>query len=301
MNYAQAQEIVQSYTRGRPSKKLIEARQIIKEYEEKAKNEYNKTKEIYTKLKNEEKRLYDKQIREINTMLKNNELSEREHKKIEEFLTDKKKQNDITYKKASNIHISGQFKDMYKSYQFVYDDEKVYENLDLLFYRISKDILYGEDALIKRFNNKLSNKTYYIQFKAIVDYFKPTQDAEAEVYVQTKPRRLLSGMKRNSSIKDMLFNELKNIIFENETRDSGLIVTRVNRIYISICETNTIKVRGYIETPKWLQNKKMTINIKNTDEKCFYYAVALGMLRNKGVDITHIRKHTDKPGIVKRT
>ena len=70
MNYAQAQEIVQSYTRGRPSKKLIEARQIIKEYEEKAKNEYNKTKEIYTKLENEEKRLYDKQIREINTMLK---------------------------------------------------------------------------------------------------------------------------------------------------------------------------------------------------------------------------------------
>ena len=149
-------------------------------------------------------------------MLKNNELSEREHKKIEEFLTDKKKKNDITYKKASNIHISGQFKDMYKSYQFVYDDEKVYENLDLLFYRVSKDILYGNDALIKRFNDKQSNKTYYIQFKAIVDYFKPTQDAEAEVYVQTKPRRLLSGMKRNSNIKDMLFNELKNIIYENE-------------------------------------------------------------------------------------
>ena len=50
----------------------------------------------------------------------------------------KKKQNDITYKKASNIHINEQFKDMYKSYQFVYDDEKVYDNLDLLFYRVHK-------------------------------------------------------------------------------------------------------------------------------------------------------------------
>ena len=29
----------------------------------------------------------------------------------------------------------------------------------------------------------------------------------------------------------------------------------------------------------------MTINIKNTDDKCFYYAVAVGLLINKGVDI----------------
>ena len=31
-------------------------------------------------------------------------------------------------------------------------------------YRVSKDILYGNDALIKRFNDKQSNKAYSVKF-----------------------------------------------------------------------------------------------------------------------------------------
>ena len=33
----------------------------------------------------------------------------------------------------------------------------------------------------------------------------------------------------------------------------------------------------YIDSPKWLKNKKLTINPKNNDYKCFQYAVTLAL------------------------
>ena len=38
---------------------------------------------------------------------------------------------------------------------------------------------------------------------------------------------------------------------------------------------------SYIESPKWLKNKKSTINPKNNDYKCFQYAVTLALNLDK--------------------
>ena len=38
---------------------------------------------------------------------------------------------------------------------------------------------------------------------------------------------------------------------------------------------------SYIDCPKWLQNKKLTINQKNNDYKCFQYAVTLALNLDK--------------------
>ena len=32
---------------------------------------------------------------------------------------------------------------------------------------------------------------------------------------------------------------------------------------------------SYIDSPKWLKNKKSTINPKNKDDKCFQYAITI--------------------------
>ena len=34
---------------------------------------------------------------------------------------------------------------------------------------------------------------------------------------------------------------------------------------------------SFIDSSKWLKNKKVTINPKNNDDKCFQYAVALAL------------------------
>ena len=34
---------------------------------------------------------------------------------------------------------------------------------------------------------------------------------------------------------------------------------------------------SYIDSPKWLKNKKSTINPKNNDDKCFEYALTIAL------------------------
>ena len=46
------------------------------------------------------------------------------------------------------------------------------------------------------------------------------------------------------------------------------------------CKLHKISLnRGgsYTNSPKWLENKKATINPKNNDAKCFQYAVAVAL------------------------
>ena len=35
--------------------------------------------------------------------------------------------------------------------------------------------------------------------------------------------------------------------------------------------------KSYIDSPKWLKNKKDTINPKNNDDKCFQYALTVAL------------------------
>ena len=47
---------------------------------------------------------------------------------------------------------------------------------------------------------------------------------------------------------------------------------------IMILTKQTINRGGsYIDSPKWLKDKKSTINPKNNDDKCFQYAVTLAL------------------------
>ena len=53
---------------------------------------------------------------------------------------------------------------------------------------------------------------------------------------------------------------------------------------------------SYIESPKWLKDKKCTINQKNTDNKCFQYAATLALNFNN-IDKHHQRISKIKPFI----
>ena len=49
----------------------------------------------------------------------------------------------------------------------------------------------------------------------------------------------------------------------------------VNFLYYDFNKIKLNRGGSYIESPKWLKNKKSTINPKNNDYKCFQYAVTL--------------------------
>ena len=51
----------------------------------------------------------------------------------------------------------------------------------------------------------------------------------------------------------------------------------VNFLYNDFNKTSINRGGSYIDSPKWLKDKKSTINPKNNDDECFQYAVTLAL------------------------
>ena len=55
----------------------------------------------------------------------------------------------------------------------------------------------------------------------------------------------------------------------------------VNFLYYDFNKISINRGGSYIDSPKWLKNKRSTINPKNNDYKCFQYAVTLALNLDK--------------------
>ena len=70
---------------------------------------------------------------------------------------------------------------------------------------------------------------------------------------------------------------------EESMRGSEFIFDSVDSLYYSLNKVSLSTSGSYIDSPKWLKNKRTTRNPKNNDDKCFQYAltVALNYEKNK--------------------
>ena len=64
---------------------------------------------------------------------------------------------------------------------------------------------------------------------------------------------------------------------QNKVRGSEFEFDGVNFLYYDFNKTSINRGGSYIDSPKWLKDKKSTINPKNNDDKCFQYAVTLAL------------------------
>ena len=55
------------------------------------------------------------------------------------------------------------------------------------------------------------------------------------------------------------------------------LLTGVNFLYYDFNKISLNRSGSYIDSPKWLKDKKSTINPKINDNKCFQYAVTLAL------------------------
>ena len=88
----------------------------------------------------------------------------------------------------------------------------------------------------------------------------------------------------NDDIIERLFESLLKKYEENlqnKMRGSEFEFDGVNFLYYDFNKTSINRGGSYIDSPKWLKDKKSTINPKNNDEKCFQYAVTLALNLNK--------------------
>ena len=88
----------------------------------------------------------------------------------------------------------------------------------------------------------------------------------------------------NDDIIEQLFESLLQKYEENllnKMKGSEFEFDGVNFLYYDFNKTSINRGGSYIDSPKWLKDKKSIINPKNNDNKCFQYAVTLALNLDK--------------------
>ena len=81
-------------------------------------------------------------------------------------------------------------------------------------------------------------------------------------------------------------------------RGSEFAYDSVDALYYNLNKVSLSRGGSYIDSPKWLKNKKATINPKNKDDKCFQYALTVSLnyeqIKHHPERISKIKPFTDQ-------
>ena len=112
---------------------------------------------------------------------------------------------------------------------------------------------------------------------------KPGSDETRIMYTRSDNIEIMFG-DDNDDVIEQLFESLlkkyeKNL--QNKMTGSEFEFDGVNFLYYDFNKTSINRGGSYIDSPKWLKDKKSTINPKNNNDKCFQYAVTLALNLDK--------------------
>ena len=120
--------------------------------------------------------------------------------------------------------------------------------------------------------------TWKIQLTNAINFIA-YKDAEKDRVMHSKSdNRKFMSYNDTSEVVDELFDSLRYSYQDNlETSMEGseFIFDLVQMMYYKCHKLNFRRGGSYIDFPDWIKKKKTTINPKNTDDKCFHYAVTI--------------------------
>ena len=93
---------------------------------------------------------------------------------------------------------------------------------------------------------------------------------------------------------ESLLQRYQNLLEESKTE----IFDSADALYYNLNKISLSRGGSYIDSPEWLKNKKVTINPKNNDDKCFKYAVTVALnyqnIKNNPERISEIKRFIDQ-------
>ena len=134
-------------------------------------------------------------------------------------------------------------------------------------------------------NDYKSKGEWKIQLTAQINFIFLKSDSDETRVMHTKSdnEEFMNGSDTDEIIKE-LFKSLLQRYQENlqeKMRGSDFAFDGVNVLYYDFNKISISRGGSYIDSPKWLKNKKLTINRKINDYKCFQYAVTLALNLDK--------------------
>ena len=142
-----------------------------------------------------------------------------------------------------------------------------------------------EPYLRELINDYKSKGEWKIQLTALINFIslRPGSDETRVMHTRIVNEEFMNGSDTDEIIKD-LFKSLLQRYQENlqeKMRGSDFAFDGVNFLYYDFNKISVSRGGSYMDSPKWLKNKKSTINPENNDYKCFQYAVALALNLDK--------------------
>ena len=68
---------------------------------------------------------------------------------------------------------------------------------------------------------------------------------------------------------------------EDAMRGSEFVYDNVDALYYNLNKVSLSRSGSYIDSPKWLKNKKATTNPKNNDDNCFQFTLTVTLNHKK--------------------
>ena len=145
-------------------------------------------------------------------------------------------------------------------------------------------------TLIEKYLRELINQyknegEWKIQLIAEISFIslKPGSDETRIMYTGSDNKEFMNGSDTDEVIKLLFESFLQKCEedLQDKMRGSDFEFDGINCLYYNFNKTSINRGGSYIDSPKWLKNKKSTINPKNNDDKCFQYAVTLALNLHK--------------------
>ena len=99
------------------------------------------------------------------------------------------------------------------------------------------------------------------------------------MFTRSTPEEFMIGSETEEVAENLIMSILQKYQdnLQNKMKGSDFIFNGINYLYYDLNRITISKGGSYIESPKWLKDKKCCTNQKNTDNKCFQYAATLAL------------------------
>ena len=134
-------------------------------------------------------------------------------------------------------------------------------------------------------NDYKSKGEWKIQLTAEINFTSLKSDSDETRIMHTKSdnKEIMIGSDTNEAIKELFKSFLQRYQegLQEKMRGSDFELDGIHLLYYDFSKMSLNRGRSYIESAKWIKDKKSTIIPKNNDYKCFQYAVTVALNRDK--------------------
>ena len=149
-----------------------------------------------------------------------------------------------------------------------------------------KDYLGLKESYLEDMIHDYKSKgEWKIQLTAEINFtsLKPDSDETRIMHTKSDNTEIMIGSDTNEVIKELFISFLQRYQegLQEKMRDSEFEFDGIHLLYYDFNKISLNRGGSYIESAKWIKDKKSTINPKNNDYKCFQYAVTLALNHDK--------------------